>query len=93
MRGKVASLVATRRHEINRVAILFMLPAFFFIVVFIAYPIAQSMYLSLFKWDGFATVAPVFAGFDNWRKLVEDRVCGQGQSGREGQRQALHAGI
>lgn len=74
MREKAASLAATRRREVNRVAILFMLPAFFFIAVFIAYPIAESMYLSLFKWDGFATVTPAFIGFDNWRTLAGDTV-------------------
>ncbi len=75
MRGKITSLASTRRREINRVAILFLLPAFFFIAVFIAYPIADSMYLSLFKWDGFATSRPSFTGLDNWRKLIGDVVC------------------
>lgn len=74
MRGKLPSLAAARSREVNRVAILFMLPAFFFIAVFIAYPIADSMYLSLFKWDGFATVAPSYIGFSNWRRLLSDTV-------------------
>jgi ABC-type sugar transport system permease subunit len=74
MREKLPSLASTRRREVNRVALLFMLPAFFFIAVFIAYPIADSMYLSLFKWDGFATVAPSYIGFSNWRKLLTDTV-------------------
>lgn len=74
MRAKAPSLAATRRREINRVAFLFLLPAFFFIVVFIAYPIADSMYLSLFEWNGFASVTPSFIGFLNWNKLAGDVV-------------------
>lgn len=72
MREKALTLATARRREINRVAILFMLPAFFFIAVFIAYPIIDSMRLSLFKWDGFAGVEPAFVGFDNWAKLLRD---------------------
>lgn len=49
MREKALTLATARRREINRVAILFMLPAFFFIAVFIAYPIIDSMRLSLFQ--------------------------------------------
>ncbi len=72
MREKASTLATARRREINRVAILFMLPAFFFIAVFIAYPIIDSMRLSLFKWDGFAGVEPTFVGLDNWSKLLRD---------------------
>ena len=72
MRDKASTLATTRRREINRVAILFMLPAFFFIAMFIAYPIIDSMRLSLFKWDGFAGVEPTFVGLDNWSKLLRD---------------------
>ncbi len=46
MRANIPSLAGTRRREINRVAILFSAAAFFFIAVFIAYPIAHLMYLS-----------------------------------------------
>ena len=74
MRANPPSLANTRRREINRVAILFLTPAFFFIAVFIAYPIADSMYLSLFKWNGFATVVPTFIGAQNWNALIRDTV-------------------
>jgi len=68
------TLAATRRRETARATAVFVFPAFFFIVVFIAYPIVSSLQLSLTEWSGFAKVAPVFVGFQNWRALLRDSI-------------------
>jgi ABC-type sugar transport system permease subunit len=51
---------------------LFVLPAIVFLVLFIAYPVIQSLLLSFFDWDG---VGPwSFAGFKNYvRMFTRDR--------------------
>lgn len=63
-----------RRREVIWTAALFLLPALFFIVVFILYPIVRSFQLSLTSWSGFAKVAPESVGLDNWRALIGDSV-------------------
>jgi raffinose/stachyose/melibiose transport system permease protein len=51
----------------------FLLPAMFFLVVFIAWPIADSLSLSLVKWNG-VDEAKQFVGLANWRFLLQDDV-------------------
>jgi raffinose/stachyose/melibiose transport system permease protein len=62
----------SRRTEIqkNITAILYLLPAFFFIAVFMLYPLVYSGYISFFDWDGVST--KVFNNFANYRKIISD---------------------
>ncbi|WP_369017783.1 sugar ABC transporter permease [Thermatribacter velox] len=50
----------------------FVLPAFFFMVVFILYPLIESLILSFYDWTGIS--AKTFVGFENFRYLLKDRV-------------------
>jgi ABC-type sugar transport system permease subunit len=68
------TLKAARRRETNLAAGIFLLPAFAFIAVFIAYPIYDSMRLSTMQWSGFARVEPAFVGLSNWAALMRDTV-------------------
>ncbi len=55
-----------------RVAYLFVAPAYLLMFVFMAYPLAESLILSFYEWNG---IGPrVYVGLDNFRFLVEDSV-------------------
>jgi len=58
--------------EQTRAALLFLLPAFVLIAVFVAYPIVYAGWLSFFRWDGAS--APVFIGLDNFLRLATDAI-------------------
>jgi len=58
--------------EQTRAALLFLLPAFVLIAVFVAYPIVYAGWLSFFRWDGAS--APAFIGLDNFLRLATDAV-------------------
>lgn len=63
-----------RKREILVTAAIFLLPALFFIIVFIIYPVISSFRLSLTSWSGFAKVAPEYIGLENWRTLLRDSI-------------------
>lgn len=63
-----------RAHETMRATILFSIPAFFFIIMYIAYPIINSFQLSMTSWNGYANVEPLFVGLSNWKRLLQDTV-------------------
>lgn len=58
--------------EQTRAALLFLLPAFVLIAVFVAYPIVYAGWLSFFQWDGAS--APAFVGLDNFLRLATDAI-------------------
>ncbi|MBN9027969.1 MAG: sugar ABC transporter permease [Rhizobiales bacterium] len=58
--------------EQTRAALLFLLPAFVLIAVFVAYPIVYAGWLSFFRWDGAS--APAFVGLDNFLRLAADAI-------------------
>ena len=62
-----------RRRNTAVAATIFLLPAFAFIIVFIAYPIIESFSLSLTSWNGIDAVKQ-FVGLDNWKTLATDGV-------------------
>jgi multiple sugar transport system permease protein len=65
--GKARSPMEARK---RRAAFFFLLPALLFFTAYVLYPIAQSIRLSFFEWDG---IAPqVFIGLDNYRELFQD---------------------
>jgi len=65
------SMAGVRRRE-ALVAYLFIAPTFILFVIFIAWPMVESLRLSLFKWNIFQP--PEFVGMDNYARLVKDTV-------------------
>lgn len=53
-----------------RLAYLFLAPAFFLLILFIAYPLLRSLILSLYEWNGITR--PEFVGLANFRLLFQD---------------------
>jgi raffinose/stachyose/melibiose transport system permease protein len=53
--------------------ILFLLPATLIFLMFVVYPIFQSVYYSMFNWKGFGP-ATIFIGLDNYLNIFKDRV-------------------
>jgi raffinose/stachyose/melibiose transport system permease protein len=66
-----ASLRSIRQQAVRVAATLFLLPALFFLVVFIAYPILDSFITSTVQWNGMSRER-VFVGLSNWVQLVKD---------------------
>jgi raffinose/stachyose/melibiose transport system permease protein len=64
---------ATRRVEDNLIIILFLLPSLTLFLIFLVYPILQSIYYSLFNWKGFGPAVD-FVGLDNFRRILTDEV-------------------
>jgi ABC-type sugar transport system permease subunit len=59
-----------RRAYKARMAYLFLAPAFLLLIIFIAYPLVQSLFLSLYEWNGITQ--PKFVGLLNFKFLMED---------------------
>lgn len=57
-----------------KAAIAFSAPALIFYIVFMIYPVIQSIYLSFTEWKGFATVDPVFIGLLNYKTMFQDEI-------------------
>ncbi|MDR0721646.1 MAG: sugar ABC transporter permease [Treponema sp.] len=66
-----APLRAVRQQAVRVAATLFLLPALFFLVVFIAYPIVDSFITSTVQWNGMSR-DQTFVGLSNWVQLVKD---------------------
>lgn len=60
------------RDQRRYVGILFVLPAFIFIFVFMLYPLVFSGYLSLTSFNFVEDAAPSFIGLDNYSRLFTD---------------------
>jgi raffinose/stachyose/melibiose transport system permease protein len=60
-------------NEYTATAILFLFPAFFFLAVFVVWPILSSLQLSFVEWNGISPQRD-FVGFDNWARLFKDSV-------------------
>lgn len=52
---------------------LFLLPAIILFLLFVVYPIFQSIYYSLFNWKGFGPAVD-FVGLENFTKIMEDKI-------------------
>ena len=52
---------------------LFLLPAVILFVIFLIYPIARSVYYSLFNWNGLGP-ATKFIGLNNFKTILADTV-------------------
>jgi raffinose/stachyose/melibiose transport system permease protein len=55
------------------IIILFLLPSFILFIVFLAYPILQSVYISFFKWNGFGP-ATDYQGWQNYVRVFGDPI-------------------
>jgi raffinose/stachyose/melibiose transport system permease protein len=63
----------TRRVQDNLTIVLFLLPALALFLVFVIYPILQSVYYSLFNWNGLGPAVD-FVALDNYKRILTDRV-------------------
>jgi raffinose/stachyose/melibiose transport system permease protein len=63
----------TRRAQDNLTIVLFLLPALVLFLFFVIYPILQSVYYSLFNWNGLGPAVD-FVALDNYRRILTDRV-------------------
>lgn len=63
-----------RRSNISkeRYGYYFITPFFIGLIIFVVFPVVYSIFLSFYHWDGTPTPA-VFAGLDNYRRLIQDR--------------------
>ncbi|OOM77061.1 sugar ABC transporter permease [Clostridium sp. BL-8] len=68
-----SSLAKRRAASTRNAAIIFLVPAFLFLIVYIAYPIVYSFNLSCYNWNGFAS-NKAFVGLNNWKELLGDAV-------------------
>lgn len=66
-----ASSVRRRRQRVQWKAYLYVLPAFLVLTAFLLIPFGQSIYLSLYDWDGIT--AATWTGFANYSHIVTDR--------------------
>jgi raffinose/stachyose/melibiose transport system permease protein len=53
--------------------LLFLLPAFLFLSLFLVYPIARSAYYSLFNWKGLSAAVD-YIGLENYQRLITDTI-------------------
>lgn len=62
-----------RRFQDNLMIFLFLLPAIILFLLFVVYPIFQSIYYSMFNWKGFGPAVD-FVGLNNFKNILNDRV-------------------
>ena len=64
---------STRRLQGRMTIVLFLLPALALFLIFLVYPIFQSVYYSLFNWKGFGPAVD-FVGLDNFKRILTDQI-------------------
>jgi raffinose/stachyose/melibiose transport system permease protein len=77
MTTAVKNATSRRRSERRRggrlspgwAAFLFVVPALVLFLVFLVYPMVDTVIMSFFSWDGFITTTPVFVGARNYVKI------------------------
>jgi len=57
----------------NMTIVLFLLPAFIFLSIFLVYPIFRSAYYSLFNWNGMGPAVD-YVGLENFKRLIADQI-------------------
>ena len=62
-----------QRNRTTFTSLFFLLPTLIFFLIFIIYPIIQSVYYSFFNWKGFGPAVD-FIGFNNYIKILSDSV-------------------
>ncbi len=63
----------SRHSEETFLIVLFLLPSLLLFIVFLVYPILQSVYYSFFDWKGLGPAVD-FIGLENYRRILTDRV-------------------
>ena len=69
--SKTSSLQGVRQRSVHIAATVFLLPALFFIAVYVVYPIIETFITSTMRWSGMGGRRS-FTGLDNWAALVKD---------------------
>jgi raffinose/stachyose/melibiose transport system permease protein len=69
--SKTISLHSARKFSVGISAAVFLLPALFFLVVYIVYPIIDSFITSTMQWNGIGR-NPTYIGLTNWVNLIKD---------------------
>lgn len=67
----IRSLEYKRKRNTAIVTTVFLVPVFFFLILFIIYPIVDSFWLSLYKWNGISA-NKTFIGLENWKDIITD---------------------
>ena len=68
----VRGTAVRRSSQDNLTIFLFLLPALLLFLLFVIYPIFQSIYYSLFEWKGFGP-AEDFVGLENFKNILADK--------------------
>lgn len=68
---KAVSLEKRRQRSTGIAATVFLVPVFFFLIVYFFYPIIETFIISTYKWNGISADR-TFVGFANWKKLITD---------------------
>jgi raffinose/stachyose/melibiose transport system permease protein len=71
MAGRKPSLRTARQRSVRIAASVFLLPALFFLIVYVAYPIVESFITSTMQWNGMGRRRE-FIGLANWMNLIKD---------------------
>lgn len=71
MGKKNISLEERRKRDINRAALIFLLPIALLMMVYIFYPIVDTFVISFYKWNGISADKTMI-GLKNWIKLLQD---------------------
>ncbi len=69
----VRSLKSVKKQSTITAAVVFLIPVAFFISVFIIYPILNSFWLSVHRWNGISS-AIIYTGVENWQTLLTDKI-------------------
>lgn len=64
---------SSRRFQDKLVIVMFLTPAIVLFLIFVIYPIVQSIYYSLFDWKGFGPAVD-FVGLENFKNILNDNV-------------------
>lgn len=70
MRAQVAARPRYKKQK-NTIRVLFLLPVFAFLIVFIFYSIFSSFRISLYDWNGVGEMNS-FVGLENWKNIMKD---------------------
>ena len=66
------SLAQKRKKSVAICATVFLIPVFFFLIVYIFYPIIDTFIISTYKWNGISA-DKTFIGLANWKTLLTDK--------------------
>lgn len=71
---KKSGVMKVKKQKNFKIAMFFLAPAVIVYLVFMIYPVLQSVMLSFTEWKGYATVSPVFVGLNNYKEMFQDKI-------------------